>query len=143
MKFVKFFTPATFDREGFTEMLKLKMNVRAKAVDDGVILDRDAFNATPAKFMPVWAWNCRKDINNPLRVRLAEPAEWPELNPRSRYLLVSVYETKQALAVEKADGFDYICRQADMVRDALLNTEGFLSAVVLDSEDLTFLYTAN
>lgn len=48
MEFVKYFTNPQFDNAKFADMLRLKMNVRAKAVEDGVILDRDAFNAMSA-----------------------------------------------------------------------------------------------
>lgn len=42
MEFIKYFTNPQFDNAKFADMLRLKMNVRAKAVKDGVILDRDA-----------------------------------------------------------------------------------------------------
>lgn len=35
MEFVKYFTNSQFDNAKFADMLRLKMNVRAKAVEDG------------------------------------------------------------------------------------------------------------
>lgn len=78
MEFIKYFTNPQFDNAKFADMLRLKMNVRAKAVEDGVILDRDAFNATSAALMPLRAWVHKQSINSPLHTRPAEPAEWPE-----------------------------------------------------------------
>ena len=60
MEFIKYFTNPQFDNAKFADMLRLKMNVRAKAVEDGVILDRDAF-------MPNWAWLNKQSINSPLQ----------------------------------------------------------------------------
>lgn len=54
MEFIKYFTNPQLDNAKFADMLRLKMNVRAKAVEDGVILDRDAFNAMSAALMPNW-----------------------------------------------------------------------------------------
>lgn len=69
MEFVKYFTNPQFDNAKFADMLRLKMNVRAKAVEDGVILDRDAFNAMSAALMPNWAWLNKQSINSPLHTR--------------------------------------------------------------------------
>lgn len=59
MEFIKYFTNPQFDNVKFADMLRLKMNVRAKAVEDGVILDRDAFNAMSAALRERGAPNLR------------------------------------------------------------------------------------
>lgn len=104
MEFIKYFTNPQFDNAKFADMLRLKMNVRAKAVEDGVILDRDAFNAMSAALMPNWAWLNKQSINSPLHTRPAEPAEWPELAHAYRYLLAIVFDDKDACQLEQADG---------------------------------------
>ena len=100
MEFIKYFTNPQFDNAKFADMLRLRMNVRAKAVEDGVILDRDAFNATSAALMPNWAWLNKQSINSPLHTRPAEPAEWPELTHAYRYLLAIVFDDKDACQLE-------------------------------------------
>ena len=115
MEFIKYFTNPQFDNAKFADMLRLKMNVRAKAVEDGVILDRKAFNATSAALMPNWAWLNKQSINSPLHTRPADPAEWPELTHAYRYLLAIVFDDKDACQLEQADGLKYINEQADMV----------------------------
>lgn len=74
IEFIKYFTNPQFDNAKFADMLRLKMNVRAKAVEDGVTLDRDAFNAMSAALMPNWAWLNKQSINSPLHTRPAAPS---------------------------------------------------------------------
>lgn len=75
--FIKLFCSPSFDTAGFVEMLTRCMNVPALETEGGVILDRDAFNAYPVKWLSRWACMNRKDINNPLRTRPAAPDEIP------------------------------------------------------------------
>lgn len=73
--FVKYFTNVMFNREKFVDMLQCTMNVPAAVVDDGVILDREAFNAISAAHMPHWAFINRKYINSNLHTRPATSKE--------------------------------------------------------------------
>lgn len=142
MEFIKYFTNPQFDNAKFADMLRLRMNVRAKAVEDGVILDRDAFNATSAAFMPNWAWLNKQSINSPLHTRPAEPAEWPDLTHAYRYLLAIVFDDKDACQLEQADGLEYISEQADMVAGYWRKEEGFYGVAVFDNEEKKVVYTA-
>lgn len=133
MEFIKYFTNPQFDNAKFADMLRLKMNVRAKAVEDGVILDRDAFNATSAAFMPNWAWLNKQSINSPLHTRPAEPAEWPELTHAYRYLLAIVFDDKDACQLE----------QADMVAGYWRKEDGFYGVAVIDNDTGEIMHMAD
>lgn len=85
--YVKYFTSETFERHDFAAMLKEKMNVQAKAVDDGVILDKDAFNAVCPAHMTHWAFINRDDINSALHTRAATEREIFLLKHPSNYFL--------------------------------------------------------
>lgn len=143
MEFIKYFTNPQFDNAKFADMLRLKMNVRAKAVEDGIILDRDAFNATSAAFMPNWAWLNKQSINSPLHTRPAEPAEWPELTHAYRYLLAIVFDDKDACQLEQADGLDYISEQADMVAGYWRKEDGFYGVAVIDNDTGEIMHMAD
>lgn len=134
MEFIKYFTNPTFDNKAFADMLKLKMNVRAKAVEDGVILDREAFNATSAALMPNWAWMNKKSINSDLHTRPAEPAEWPDLTCKYKYVLAVLTEDNVDCPLEQADGKDYISMQADMVATYWRDEPGFIGVAVVDND---------
>lgn len=143
MKFVKFFTPCPgFDRGKFVSMLRLDMNIRAQAVEGGVVLDLDAFRSFPPYRMPHWAWLNRADILSPLHTRPASPDEWPELNPQRHYLLGIVVE-RDCLGVESGDSLLYMMKQADATAQAYQDEPGFCSAVILDRETGEIMYTAN
>ena len=143
MEFIKYFTNPTFDNKAFADMLKLKINVRAKAVEDGVILDREAFNATNAALMPNWAWMNKKSINSDLHTRPAEPAEWPELAHAYRYLLAIVFDDKDACQLEQADGLEYISEQADVVAGYWRKEDGFYGVVVIDKDTGEIMHMAD
>ena len=119
------------------------MNVRAKAVEDGVILDREAFNATSAALMPNWAWLNKKSINSPLHTRPAEPTEWPELTHAYRYLLAIVFNDKDACQLEQADGLEYISEQADVVARYWRKEDGFYGVAVIDNDTGEIMHMAN
>lgn len=85
--YIKYFTNPTFKRTAFADMLKYKMNVSAGAVDDGVIIDRDAFNATPRALMPEWAQVNSRFINSGLHTRAATEQEIFSIKHPSRYQL--------------------------------------------------------
>lgn len=74
--FIKLFTNPTFDREGFANMLINTMKVPAVAVSDGIILEKEKFNAYPLKLMPQWAWLNREDINSKYHTRLSSTTEY-------------------------------------------------------------------
>lgn len=142
MEFIKYFTNPQFDNAKFADMLRLRMNVRAKAVEDGVILDRDAFNAASAAFMPEWAWLNKRYINSPLHTRSAEPAEWPDLTRTYRYLLAIMFEDNDACQLEQADGLEYISEQADMVAGYWRKEEGFSGVAVIDNNTGEIMHIA-
>lgn len=85
--YVKLFTSTTFDRNDFAAMLRAKMNVEARAVEDGVILDKDAFNSVHPAHMPHWAFINREDINSALHTRAATEREIFMLKHPSEYFL--------------------------------------------------------
>ena len=142
MEFIKYFTNPQFDNAKFANMLRLQMNVRAKAVEDGVILDRDAFNAMEAGLMPQWAWLNKRAINSPLHTRPANPMEWPDLSHHYRYLLTIVFEDKAACPLEQSDGLEYISKQADMVADYWRKESGYYGVAVVDNETGEVVYIA-
>lgn len=142
MEFIKYFTNPQFDNAKFANMLRLQMNVRAKAVEDGVILDRDAFNAIEAGLMPQWAWLNKRAINSQLHTRPAEPMEWPDLSHHYRYLLTIVFEDKAACPLEQSDGLEYISKQADMVADYWRKESGYYGVAVVDNETGEVVYIA-
>lgn len=67
--FIKYFTNPTFNKPEFVRLLRYSMNVRAAVVDDGIILDLDAFNATSKAAMPHWVFINERDINSNLHTR--------------------------------------------------------------------------
>lgn len=139
MEFIKYFTNPQFDNAKFADMLRLKMNVRAKAVEDGVILDREAFNATSAALMPNWAWLNKKSINSDLHTRPADP----ELAHAYRYLLAIVFDDKDACQLEQADGLEYISEQADMVAGYWRKEDGFYGVAVIDNDTGEIMHMAD
>lgn len=134
MEFIKYFTDPQFNNAKFANMLRLEMNIRANAVEDGVILDREAFNATSSAFIPNWAKVNKQRINNPLYTRPAEPAEWPELTHTYHYLLTILFDNKDACQLEQADELEYISEQADMVANYWRKEEGFFGVAVIDND---------
>lgn len=131
MEFIKYYVNPTFKKESFVEMLRLKMNVRAKAVEDGIIMDREAFNAVSPAHMPHWAYINREHINNKFRTRPAAPSEWPDLYPQYKYSLVLVSEGSST-QLEQADGLDYIKEQADICAEFWAN-EDIIGVAVVDN----------
>lgn len=144
MKFIKYYTPCNFQNEEFCALLWEKMNVRCKPVDDGVILDLDAFNMVPAGYMPTWAWMNRDDINSKLHTRLATEDEWPELTPKTKYVLGIIFRPyeDEAVPMENADGLEYIKRQADEAKEDFEDDPDFEIAVVIDRDTGKVVYTA-
>lgn len=141
MKFVKYFVGPEFDKAGFCNLLWHDMNVRCREVDDGVVLDLDAFNAMPAGRMPVWAWQNRDDINSRLHTREANFSEWPELTPKTRYSLAIVLEDSDAFPLENAAGLEYMKEEAEEVASAWECDPAFRAVVVLDNETGRVVYS--
>lgn len=81
MEAIKLFTNPMFNKEEFAEMLRGAMSVPTAVVDDGIILDREAFNATPSYMMPHWAFMNKDDIRSELHTRPATPDEATMLIP--------------------------------------------------------------
>lgn len=88
---IKYFTTPTFNREAFASLLRNTMSVPAVAVNDGILLDKDAFlNWEPAR-MPTWAFINRDDIRSPFHTRPATEAEVKLLDYPTRYRLKFMY----------------------------------------------------
>lgn len=133
MEFVKYFTSDMFKKEEFTDMIRVKMNVRAKVVEDGIILDRDAYNAVPVARMPHWAYMMKKYINSPLHTRPATPDEWPDLTPNYRYLLALLDKDNDPCQLEGSDGLEYIKEQADETACFWRKEDSFVGVAVIDT----------
>ena len=74
--FIKYYTNPTFNKPEFVRVLRYSMNVKAAAVDDGIILDLDAFNAISKAVMPHWAFINARYINSKLHTRPASLDEY-------------------------------------------------------------------
>ena len=74
--FIKYFTNPTFNKPEFVRLLRYSMNVQAAVVDDGIILDLDAFNAVSKAAMPHWVFINEQDINSNLHTRPASLDEF-------------------------------------------------------------------
>ena len=74
--YIKYFTSDLFNKSDFVKLLRYTMNVEATQVEDGVILDIDAFNAVSKAVMPHWAYINSKFINSKLHTRPASKEEF-------------------------------------------------------------------
>lgn len=74
--FIKYFTNPTFNKPEFVRLLRYSMNVRAAIVDDGIILDLDAFNSISKAAMPHWVFINERYINSNLHTRPASLDEF-------------------------------------------------------------------
>lgn len=137
--YVKFFVNPMFNREQFADMLNCKMNVKAKAVEDGVILDRDAFNAVSAAYMPHWAWLNKKSINSNLHTRPATAEEIPDdINPR--YTLMELMNDEWR-DVEKSNLKDYIISASVNYQNLWRGCRKFFHGVaIVDNETGEVIY---
>lgn len=73
--YIKYFVNPMFKKDEFVDLLNSR-GVEAAAVDDGIILDHDAFNAIRVAHMPHWMYLNRQYINSKLHTR---PASMKEL----------------------------------------------------------------
>lgn len=112
MEFIKFFTSPMFRKQEFVDMLKYKCNVRACATTDGIILDKEAFNAIHPGHLPHWAYLNRKYINSELHTRPATYDEYHELT-KPRYSLVAV-TTEENREIQESDNLATMKEQADV-----------------------------
>ena len=76
VSYVKWFVGPMFRKREFIKILRYKMNVEAAEVEDGIILDRDAFNSVRLAYMPHWAYINHKYINSDLHTRPASREEY-------------------------------------------------------------------
>lgn len=74
--YIKYFTSDLFNKSDFVKLLRYTMNVEAAKVEDGIILDIDAFNAVSKAVMPHWAYINSKFINSKLHTRPASKEEF-------------------------------------------------------------------
>lgn len=72
MEFIKLFTAFPFRNEEFALCLN-HLDIKAKAVGDGVVLDRKAVN--DCQNLPMWVWMNQADINSPFHTRPATANE--------------------------------------------------------------------
>ena len=112
MEFIKFFTSPMFRKQEFVDMLKYKCNVRACVTTDGIILDKEAFNAIHPGHLPHWAYLNRKYINSELHTRPATYDEYHELT-KPRYSLVAV-TTEENREIQESDNLATMKEQADV-----------------------------
>lgn len=101
--FVKFFAPAWFERERFASLLN-DHGIDAVAVEGGVILARDAFNAIPSGELPVWAWLNKADINSPLHTRPISDREKDMVN--SMFLFPTEADLYEGEPVEDSRSYE-------------------------------------
>ena len=112
MEFIKFFTSPMFRKQEFVDMLKYKCNVRACVTTDGIILDKEAFNAIHPGHLPHWAYLNRKYINSELHTRSATYDEYHELT-KPRYSLVAV-TTEENREIQESDNLATMKEQANV-----------------------------
>ena len=74
--YIKYFTSDLFNKKKFVKLLRYTMNVESAVVDDGIILDVDAFNGVSKALMPHWAFINSKFINSKLHTRPASKEEF-------------------------------------------------------------------
>lgn len=74
--YIKWFVGPMFKKRDFIKLLRYKMNVHSAEVEDGIILDLNAFNSIRVAYMPHWAYINRKFINSNLHTRPASKEEY-------------------------------------------------------------------
>lgn len=82
---VKYFVGPTFNKEKFVDILRRQMNVAAREVDDGILIDKEAFARAPA--VSPWVEMNREDIMSALHTRAATEQEIFRLRHPERYEL--------------------------------------------------------
>ena len=103
MEIVKYFTPVTFKKEAFVDILRYRMNVMAGVADDGIYLDREAFAGTSDG--PKWVELNREDIMSAFHTRPATANEVFRLLHPARYQIA--YHSKgEWLPVAESDNLE-------------------------------------
>lgn len=110
MEFIKFFTSPMFRKQEFVDMLKYQCNVRACIADDGIILDKEAFNDIKPGCLPHWAYLNRKYINSELHTRPATYDEYHALT-KPRYTLIAI-TAEENREIQQSDSLESMKEQA-------------------------------
>lgn len=143
MEVIKLFTNPMFRKEEFAEMLRDTMNVAAAVVDDGIILDREKFNATPLYMMPHWAFMNRDDIRSKYHTRPATPEEVAMLTPNYQYTMLVLFYNKDAHELARFDTLDDKKRQqAQTMARTYRDKYGFVGVVIVDNAADEAVYVA-
>lgn len=132
MEFIKFFTNSMFNKAEFVDMLKYKCNVRACATDDGIILDRQAFNEIKASHLPHWAYINKQYINSALHTRPASYEEYHALT-KPRYTLVAVIADGENREVQMSDNLVSMESQANVCAEVWRVVHELISMCVIDN----------
>lgn len=142
MEVIKLFTNPMFRKEEFAEMLRDTMNVATAVVDDGIILDREAFNATPLYMMPHWAFMNRDDIRSKYHTRPATAEEVAMLTPNYQYTMLVLFYNKDAHELARFDTLDDKKRQqAQTMARTYRDKYGFVGVVIVDNAADEAVYT--
>lgn len=115
MEIVKYFTPATFKKEKFVDILRYQMNVAAGVADDGVYIDREAFAKTSNG--PKWVEMNREDIMSELHTRVATKHEIFRLLHPAQYQ-VTCYVNGEWLPLVESNSLDQLKACVDGVSKA-------------------------
>ena len=83
--YIKYFTPNTFRKQDFVQILKTQCNVNAIAVDDGIIFDYEALISIPCKLLPHWVWLNREDMCSKWHTRPATQEEVCQIECKRHY----------------------------------------------------------
>lgn len=94
-EYIKWFVGPQFNKRNFIKLLRYRMNVPAAEVEDGIILDKDAFNLMPSAIMPHWAFINKEDINSPLHTRMANFNEYKEAMKNDSIAEEYIFEEEQ------------------------------------------------
>lgn len=116
MEYVKYFTQPPFDNKGFADTLN-RIGVRAKAVDDGVILNRQALNTIKVGSLPIWVYLNKEDINSKVHIRPATAKEIADCISSGYQFMTMILERGMSpIVIEANDELSYLKRQADSYR---------------------------
>lgn len=136
MEAIKLFTNPMFKKEEFAAMLRNTMNVPTAVVDGGIILDREAFNATPSYMMPHWAFMNKDDIRSEWHTRSATPEEAALLTPHHsyNYAMLALFYNSDARELAQFNTLgDKEKQQAELMARAYNDKYGFVSVVIIDN----------
>lgn len=142
MEVIKLFTNPMFEKEKFAAMLRDTMNVATAVVDDGIVLDREKFNATPLYMMPHWAFMNKDDIRSELHTRPATPEEVALLTPRYNYTMLVLFYHSDAHELAQFNTLDDKKKaQAQTMARTYRDKYGFVGVVIVDNAADEAVYT--